>query len=254
MLAGNVFKIPESHIRVVTGDVGGGFGTKGWQYRRASPDRAGGAPARPAGQMELRAQRGAARRRAWPRQRRRGRAGARQGWKFIGARALISNVGAYLSSDRNLLATFGRSARWSASTTFPLLTSSDRRVSNTNATAPYRGAGRPEAIYIIERLIDDAARELQIDRIELRRKNLHPALEAALSDARSASTTTAAISRHHGEGAEARRVAGFATRREVAEARQAARPRHRQCDRAGGRPARRNSPSSASTRAARRPC
>ena len=32
MLAQNVFKVPESKIRVVTGDVGGGFGTKGWQY------------------------------------------------------------------------------------------------------------------------------------------------------------------------------------------------------------------------------
>jgi aerobic carbon-monoxide dehydrogenase large subunit len=45
-------------------------------------------------------------------------------------------------------------------------------LSNTNPTAPYRGAGRPEAIYLIERLIDDAARELGVDRIELRRKNM----------------------------------------------------------------------------------
>ncbi|MFZ0070496.1 MAG: molybdopterin cofactor-binding domain-containing protein, partial [Xanthobacteraceae bacterium] len=41
-------------------------------------------------------------------------------------------------------------------------------------TAPYRGAGRPEAIYLIERLIDDAARELDVDRIELRRINMLP--------------------------------------------------------------------------------
>ena len=33
--------------------------------------------------------------------------------------------------------------------------------SNTNPTAPYRGSGRPEAAYVIERLIDDAARELK---------------------------------------------------------------------------------------------
>ena len=51
-------------------------------------------------------------------------------------------------------------------------------LSNTNPTAPYRGAGRPEAIYLIERLIDDAARELGVDRIELRRKNMLP--ESAL--------------------------------------------------------------------------
>src|SRR6267378_3686153 len=38
-------------------------------------------------------------------------------------------------------------------------------LSNTNPTAPYRGAGRPEAIYLIERLIDDASRELGVDPI-----------------------------------------------------------------------------------------
>jgi carbon-monoxide dehydrogenase large subunit len=39
-------------------------------------------------------------------------------------------------------------------------------------TGPYRGAGRPEAIYIIERLMDAAARETGIDRVELRRRNM----------------------------------------------------------------------------------
>ncbi|MGH8706144.1 MAG: xanthine dehydrogenase family protein molybdopterin-binding subunit, partial [Burkholderiales bacterium] len=47
-------------------------------------------------------------------------------------------------------------------------------LTNTSSTAPYRGAGRPEAIYVIERLIDDAARELGMDRVELRRRNLVP--------------------------------------------------------------------------------
>ena len=44
-------------------------------------------------------------------------------------------------------------------------------LSHTQPTAPYRGAGRPEAAYVIERLIDAAAAELGIDRIELRRRN-----------------------------------------------------------------------------------
>jgi carbon-monoxide dehydrogenase large subunit len=43
---------------------------------------------------------------------------------------------------------------------------------NTVPTAPYRGAGRPEAIFDIERLIDRAATEIGIDRIALRRRNL----------------------------------------------------------------------------------
>jgi carbon-monoxide dehydrogenase large subunit len=45
-------------------------------------------------------------------------------------------------------------------------------MTNSAPTAPYRGAGRPEATYVIERLLDIAAARLGIDRIELRRRNL----------------------------------------------------------------------------------
>jgi carbon-monoxide dehydrogenase large subunit len=44
-------------------------------------------------------------------------------------------------------------------------------LTNTAPTGAYRGAGRPEAIFIIERLMDEAARQTGIDRIELRRRN-----------------------------------------------------------------------------------
>ncbi len=44
-------------------------------------------------------------------------------------------------------------------------------LTNTASTAAYRGAGRPEAIYIMERLMDEAARQIGMDRVELRRKN-----------------------------------------------------------------------------------
>ena len=47
--------------------------------------------------------------------------------------------------------------------------------SNTSPTSPYRGAGRPEASYAIERVIDVAAHEMGIDRVELRRRNMIPA-------------------------------------------------------------------------------
>jgi len=47
-------------------------------------------------------------------------------------------------------------------------------LTNTNLIGAYRGAGRPEAIYLIERLIDRAAAELKIDPAELRRRNLIP--------------------------------------------------------------------------------
>ncbi|VCU71497.1 Caffeine dehydrogenase subunit alpha [Pigmentiphaga humi] len=45
-------------------------------------------------------------------------------------------------------------------------------LTNTVPTSPYRGAGRPEAMHVIERLLDIAARELRIDRVEIRRRNL----------------------------------------------------------------------------------
>ena len=50
----------------------------------------------------------------------------------------------------------------------------DGVFTNTQQTAPYRGAGRPEATYIIERMVDLAAYETGIDRAELRRRNLVP--------------------------------------------------------------------------------
>ena len=48
-------------------------------------------------------------------------------------------------------------------------------LSNTSPTTPYRAAGRPEVMFIVERLIDLAARRHGFDRVELRRRNLVPA-------------------------------------------------------------------------------
>jgi carbon-monoxide dehydrogenase large subunit len=45
-------------------------------------------------------------------------------------------------------------------------------LSNTVPTAPYRGAGRPEAMHVMERMLDVAAREMRLDRIEIRRRNM----------------------------------------------------------------------------------
>jgi carbon-monoxide dehydrogenase large subunit len=45
-------------------------------------------------------------------------------------------------------------------------------LSNTVPTAPYRGAGRPEATHVMERMLDIAAGELNLDRVEIRRRNL----------------------------------------------------------------------------------
>jgi carbon-monoxide dehydrogenase large subunit len=47
-------------------------------------------------------------------------------------------------------------------------------ITNTVPTAPYRGAGRPETMFVIERLIERAAAEMGIDRVDIRRRNLIP--------------------------------------------------------------------------------
>jgi len=92
-------------------------------------------------------------------------------------------------------------------------------LSNTVPTAPYRGAGRPEATHVLERLLDIAARRLGIDRIELRRRNL---VRRDMLPYRNAMGLVYESSDFHGYQ---RRVldaadwAGFAARREAARSR-----------------------------------
>ncbi len=97
--------------------------------------------------------------------------------RFLGLRVrTLAGVGAYVSSDRNLLATFSNVGTLCGVYTIPAAHVEVLSVmTNTNSTAPYRGAGRPEATYVIERLIEDAARELGRDSAELRQKNVIPA-------------------------------------------------------------------------------
>ncbi len=176
-LASNIFQVPEHQIRVIVGDVGGAFGTKGWQY--------------PEHKLVLWAARKVGRPVKWQCERREAIPAdehARDNvseaelaldadGRFLALRVrTLANVGAYVSSDRNLLATFSNVVTLVGVYVFPAAHVQVLSVlTNTNSTAPYRGAGRPEATYVIERLIDDAARELGMDRLELRQKNLIPA-------------------------------------------------------------------------------
>jgi carbon-monoxide dehydrogenase large subunit len=175
-LATRIFKIPESRIRVISGDVGGGFGTKGWQY--------------PEHRLVLFAARRLRRPVKWSCERSEAVLAdehARDNisdaelaldadGRFLGLRVkTFANVGAYISSERNLLATFSNVGTLTGVYDIPAAHVAVLAVmANTNGTAPYRGAGRPEATYVIERLIDDAARELGHDPVELRAKNLIP--------------------------------------------------------------------------------
>jgi aerobic carbon-monoxide dehydrogenase large subunit len=175
-LATRIFKVPESSIRVIAGDVGGGFGTKGWQY--------------PEHRLVLLAAKRLRRPVKWTCERSEAiqadehardnvtdaALALDKDGKFLGLRLkTLANVGAYISSERNLLATFGNVGTLVGTYDIPAAYVGVYAVmANTNGTAPYRGAGRPEATYVIERLIDDAARELGFDRVELRAKNLIP--------------------------------------------------------------------------------
>jgi carbon-monoxide dehydrogenase large subunit len=174
MLAQNVFKVPESQVRVVVNDVGGGFGTKGWQYvdhrlvlwaakkldrpvkwrcERSEVIMADEHGRDNVGEIEL---------------------ALDENYKFLGVRLnMLASIGAYIASDRQLLTPFGQILTLTGVYHVPAChVTIDAVLSNTNPTAPYRGAGRPEAIYLMERIIEAAADELGIDRIELRKRNV----------------------------------------------------------------------------------
>jgi len=176
-LASRIFKVPEHTIRVVAGDVGGAFGTKGWQYAEhrlvlwaAKKLR------RPVKWTCPRSETIMADEHARDNVTDAELALDAEG-RFLGLRVrTLANVGAYVSSDRNLLATFSNVGTLVGVYTIPAAHVEVLSVmTNTNSTAPYRGAGRPEATYVIERLIEDAARELGRDPVELRERNLIPA-------------------------------------------------------------------------------
>jgi carbon-monoxide dehydrogenase large subunit len=92
-------------------------------------------------------------------------------------------------------------------------------LTNTNSTAPYRGAGRPEATYVIERLIDDAARELGLDPVELRRVNLIPAAAMPYRTALGMTYDCGEFAANMEQALKLADVAGFAARREESRAR-----------------------------------
>jgi carbon-monoxide dehydrogenase large subunit len=95
----------------------------------------------------------------------------------------------------------------------------DAVLSNTSPTAPYRGAGRPEASYIIERAIEAAARELNIDPIELRRRNLIPDAKMPYKTALGPFYDCGQFSKNMGMALDASDHAGFAARREASRGR-----------------------------------
>jgi carbon-monoxide dehydrogenase large subunit len=92
-------------------------------------------------------------------------------------------------------------------------------LTNTNSTAPYRGAGRPESTYVLERLIDDAARELGIDRLELRRINMIPPSAMPYKTALGVTYDCGDFERNMDAALQMADVAGFEARRQASRTR-----------------------------------
>ena len=96
--------------------------------------------------------------------------------KFLALRAhQVQNLGAYVASAGIQLATNNFARCFPAMYDIPKLDIGVQCVyTNTLPTGPYRGAGRPEANYVIERLVEEAARITGIDPVAIRKRNLIP--------------------------------------------------------------------------------
>ena len=93
--------------------------------------------------------------------------------KFLAVRISgHSNMGAYLSPVAPLMSTLNIHKNGIGTYTTPLIQVDTRCMfTNTVPISAYRGAGRPEGNYFMERLIDEAAREMGIDPVSLRKRN-----------------------------------------------------------------------------------
>jgi len=87
-------------------------------------------------------------------------------------------------------------------------------LTNRGSTGPYRGAGRPEAIYIVERLMDAAAREMRVDPAELRRRNMIAPAQMPYTNPMGQVYDTGNFASILAQGLEAADWKGFAARRE----------------------------------------
>jgi carbon-monoxide dehydrogenase large subunit len=171
-----VLQLPEHKLRVVAPDVGGGFGSKIYHYaEEAIVTWASAKVGRPI---------------KWTAERSESFASDAQGrdhethaelaldkdGKFLALRvATIANLGGYLSTFAPAIPTYLYGTLLAGTYTTPAIYVEVKAVfTNTVPVDAYRGAGRPEACYVIERLVDTAAREMKIDPAELRRRNFIP--------------------------------------------------------------------------------
>jgi aerobic carbon-monoxide dehydrogenase large subunit len=168
-----VLHIPESKLRVVAPDVGGGFGSKIYHYaEEAIVTWAAAKVKRPV---------------KWTADRTesfmsdahgrdhvtKAELALDAGGKILGLRVhTLANMGAYLSTFAPCVPTYLYATLLAGVYTTPVIYAEVKAVfTNTVPVDAYRGAGRPEASYLLERLMDVAAKQTGIDRVELRRRN-----------------------------------------------------------------------------------
>ena len=172
-----VLQIPEAKLRVIAPDVGGGFGSKIYHYaEEAIVTWAAGKTGRPV---------------KWTAERTESFQSDAHGrdhitkaelaldkdGRFLGLRvSTLANMGAYLSTFAPCVPTYLYATLLAGVYTTPTIYAEVKAVfTNTVPVDAYRGAGRPEATYLLERLVDIAAAEMGMDRIEIRRRNFIPA-------------------------------------------------------------------------------
>lgn len=176
LLSGFTLGIPENKLRVISPDVGGGFGSKIFHYpEEVIVPWVARAINRPVKWVASRSESYITDAH--------GRdhithckLALKNDGTFTGLNVeTFANMGAYLSTFAPLIPTALYITLFSGLYKIPAIWGETwGTVTNTVPVDAYRGAGRPEASYLLERLVDLAARELDMDVLEIRRKNLIP--------------------------------------------------------------------------------
>jgi len=173
LLSAFVLKIPEHKVRVISPDVGGGFGSKIFHYPEevicAWSSRKLGRPVKwTAVRSESFVSDAHGRDHVTTAE-----MGFDRDGRIVGLRVrTIANLGAYLSTFAPGVPTWLYGTLLAGQYKTPHIHVEVKGVfTNTTPVDAYRGAGRPEATYVVERLVDLAAHEMGIDPAELRRRN-----------------------------------------------------------------------------------
>jgi carbon-monoxide dehydrogenase large subunit len=171
-----VLHIPESKLRVVAPDVGGGFGSKIYHYaEEAIVTWASAKVKRPikwtADRTESFVSDAHGRDHVT-----KAELALDAGGKILGLKVHThANMGAYLSTFAPCVPTYLYATLLSGVYSMPVIYAEVKAVfTNTVPVDAYRGAGRPEATYLLERLMDVAAAEIGLDKVEFRRRNFVP--------------------------------------------------------------------------------